>query len=69
VTVLKERVVLQTPRNAKFLWMKENIQAQALLQGEQQIQHDSPNIPTALSQEQLVEMMQIIEAIRLNGYK
>lgn len=69
MAVLKERITLQTPRNAKFLRVKENIQEEALLQREQQVQHDSPHSSTPLSQEQLMKMMQIVEEIRLNGYK
>ncbi|MEK5332783.1 MULTISPECIES: hypothetical protein [unclassified Lysinibacillus] len=66
---MKERLLLQTPRNAKFLRLKENIQGEASLLRKQQVQHDSPHISTTLSQEQIVKMMQIVEEIRLHGYK
>ncbi|MFJ7405814.1 MULTISPECIES: hypothetical protein [unclassified Lysinibacillus] len=66
---MKERLLLQTPRNAKFLRLKKNTQGEASLLRNQQVQHDSPHISTTLSQEQIVKMMQIVEEIRLYGYK
>ncbi len=67
--MLIEKVMLQTTNKAKVRRLRKNIQEPASLEKEQQTQHDSLNISTTLTQEQLVKMMQIIEEIRLNGYK
>ncbi|MFJ7646991.1 hypothetical protein ACIQ1H_05555 [Lysinibacillus sp. NPDC097279] len=64
-----EKVMLQTTNKAKVRRLRKNIQEPASLEKEQQTQHDSLNISTTLTQEQLVKMMQIVEEIRLNGYK
>jgi len=69
VAVLIEKVMLQTTNKAKVRRLRKNIQEPASLEKEQQTQHDSLNISTTLTQEQLVKMMQIVEEIRLNGYK
>ena len=69
MAVLIEKVMLQTTNKAKVRRLRKNIQEPASLEKEQQTQHDSLNISTTLTQEQLVKMMQIIEEIRLNGYK
>ncbi len=67
--MLIEKVMLQTTNKAKVRRLRKNIQEPASLEKEQQTQHDSLNISTTLTQEQLVKMMQIVEEIRLNGYK
>ncbi|QPQ35613.1 hypothetical protein [Lysinibacillus sp. JNUCC-52] len=64
-----EKVMLQTTNKAKVRRLRKNIQEPASLEKELQTQHDSLNISTTLTQEQLVKMMQIVEEIRLNGYK
>jgi len=69
VAVLIEKVMLQTTNKAKVRRLRKNIQEPASLEKELQTQHDSLNISTTLTQEQLVKMMQIVEEIRLNGYK
>lgn len=69
MAVLIEKVMLQTTNKAKVRRLRKNIQEPASLEKEQQTQHDSLNISTTLTQEQLVKMMQIVEEIRLNGYK
>jgi len=45
-----------------------NRQGNALNQKEHQIQNECSIIPKALTEQQLEEMRQIIEEIRLNGY-
>lgn len=67
--MLIEKVMLQTTNKAKVRRLRKNIQEPASLEKELQTQHDSLNISTTLTQEQLVKMMQIVEEIRLNGYK
>lgn len=69
MAVLIEKVMLQTTNKAKVRRLRKNIQEPASLEKELQTQHDSLNISTTLTQEQLVKMMQIVEEIRLNGYK
>ncbi len=66
---LRERIVLQSTTKAKFFRLRENIQGESSSRKDQQPQQDSPAITTTLTQEQLVKMMQIIEEIRVNGYK
>ena len=56
--MLLVKVELQTKR-----------QGNASNQNEQQIQDECSIIPPALTKQQIEEMMQIIEEIRLNGYK
>lgn len=56
--MLLVKVELQTTR-----------QGNASNENEQQIHDECSIIPPALTKQQIEEMMQIIEEIRLNGYK
>jgi hypothetical protein len=66
--MLLEKVELQTTTKAKRCHLRENRQWDALIQTEQQIEQACAIIHKTLTEQQLEEMMQVIEEIRLNGY-
>ncbi|MFJ7666475.1 hypothetical protein ACIQXI_05165 [Lysinibacillus sp. NPDC097195] len=63
-----EKVEHQPTKKLELCRLTKNRQWGASIQTEQKIEHDNAIISTELTKQQIEEMMQIIEGIRLNGY-